>query len=173
MKRRLFLTLYYLIGYHLPGSYTPVVGRVANAFRVFCVRRIFKRCGRVSTIDRHAYFGNGSGIEIGDFSGIGERCVIPRDTKIGRYVMMAPEVHIVSDNHRYADRSRPMCMQGSDLDHPPTVIEDDCWLGVRCVLTPGHRIGTGSIIAAGAVVTKDVAPYSIMGGNPARCIKTR
>ncbi|MDE7126005.1 MAG: acyltransferase, partial [Muribaculaceae bacterium] len=53
------------------------------------------------------------------------------------------------------------------------VIEDDVWLGVRAILTPGHRIGQGSVVAAGAVVTKDVAPYSVVGGNPAKIIKSR
>lgn len=87
--------------------------------------------------------------------------------------MMAPEVHIVSDNHIFSDVNVPMCFQGSNLDHLPTIIEDDCWLGVRAILTPGHRIGKGSIVAAGSVVTHDVIPFSIVGGNPAKVIKMR
>lgn len=86
---------------------------------------------------------------------------------------MAPEVYIVADNHNFSDTDKPMCFQGADSNHPPTVIEDDCWIGVRVIMTPGRHIGKGSILAAGSVVTKDVEPYSIMGGNPARLIKTR
>lgn len=172
MTRFIFLSIYYGIAYHLPGSYAPVIGRLCNSLRIWCVRHIFRQCGKVSTIDRHAYFGNGTDLVIGDFSGIGADCVVPRNTIIGKYVMMAPEVHIVTNNHRFADTGTPMCMQGPEPSGP-TIIEDDCWIGVRSILTPGHRIGTGSIVAAGSVVTRDVEPYSIVGGNPARLIRKR
>lgn len=172
MKRALFLLIYYVFAQYLPGSYSPFFGKISNAIRVFCVKRIFKKCGKISTIDRKAYFGNGSDIEIGDYSGIGANCVVPKNTKIGSYVMMAPEVHIVQNNHEIKSIEIPMCMQGP---HPssPTIIEDDVWLGVRSILTPGHRIGKGSVVAAGAVVTKDVEEFSIVGGNPARLIRKR
>lgn len=70
-------------------------GQLWNEIRIFCCRRIFKYCGKVSTINRHAYFGNGRNVEIGDYSGIGENCVIPNNIIIGKYVMMAPKVYIV------------------------------------------------------------------------------
>ena len=53
------------------------------------------------------------------------------------------------------------------------IIEDDVWIGTRAIILPGTRIGKGSIIGAGSVVTKDVPQYSIVGGNPARILKTR
>jgi len=171
--RFFFLLFYYCFAQYLPGSYRPIVGPVCNKIRIMCVKGIFKRCGRISTIDRMAYFGSGSEIEIGDYSGIGERCVVPKNTIIGKYVMMAPEVHIVQNNHKFDDLKKPMCFQGSSKDNPQTIIEDDCWIGVRTIMTPGHRIGRGSIIAAGSVVTKDVEPLSIIGGNPARLIRYR
>lgn len=87
--------------------------------------------------------------------------------------MMAPEVHIVANNHTFSDTEKPMCFQGSIEGVTPTIIDDDCWIGVRVILTPGHHIGKGSILAAGAVVTKDVEPYSIVGGNPAKLIRKR
>lgn len=135
--KKLYLLIYYGFATHLPGSYMPVVGRMSNAIRVFCAKRIFKKCGKITTIDRHAYFGNGSEIEIGDYSGIGENCVVPHNTRIGRYVMMAPEVHIVANNHKFADTSIPMCFQKAEQTHLPTTIGDDCWIGVRSILTPG------------------------------------
>lgn len=58
-------------------------------------------------------------------------------------------------------------------EQPITIIEDDCWIGVRSILTPGRHIKKGSIIAAGAIVTKDFDEYSIIGGNPAHLIKKR
>lgn len=171
--RFLFLILYYGFAQHLPSSYSVWGGKFCNMIRIFCCRRIFKYCGKVSTIDRHAYFGNGRNVEIGDYSGIGENCVVPNNTVIGKYVMMAPEVHIVANNHQFKETSIPICFQGPDYSKNQTIIEDDVWIGVRTIFTPGHRIGKGSIIGAGSVVTKDVEPYSIVGGNPAKLIKKR
>lgn len=168
-----FLLIYYGFAQHLPSSYSPMAGKTFNATRRFCCRRIFKYCGKNTVIDRHAYFGNGRFLVLGDYSSIGENCVVPKDTTIGKYVMMAPEVHIVANNHTFSDTEKPMCFQGSIEGQSPTVIGDDCWLGVRAILTPGHHIGKGSIVAAGAVVTKDVEPYSIVGGNPAKLIRKR
>ena len=87
--------------------------------------------------------------------------------------MMAPEVHIVANNHTFSDTEKPMCFQGSVEGKTPTIIDDDCWIGLRVIMTPGLHIGKGCILAAGSVVTKDVEPYSIVGGNPAKLIKNR
>lgn len=172
--RILFLVLYYGFAQWLPGSYTPVFGKFCNFLRIWCVKHIFKRCGNISTIDRRAYFGTGCDIEIDDYSSIGAYCVIPNNTIIGRYVMMAPQIHIVANNHRHDDITCPMCLQGSQCFPPPqTIIEDDCWIGVRVIMTPGRHVKRGSIVAAGAVLTKDFEEYSIVGGNPARLIKKR
>lgn len=173
LQHLFFLALYYGFATHLPSSYSPIFGKLSNIIRIFCCRRIFKYCGKVSTIDRKAYFGTGCNIEIGDYSGIGERCIIPKNIIIGKYVMMAPEVHIVANNHNFSDISTPMCFQGSPLNPPITIIEDDCWIGVRVIMTPGRHIRKGSIIAAGSVLTKDFSEYSIVGGNPAKLIRSR
>lgn len=170
--RYICLIIYYGVATYLPDSYSPIFGRFSNAIRIFLCRRIFKYCGNVSTINRKVYFGTGENIEIGDFSSMGANSVIPKNTIIGKYVMMAPEIHIVMNNHETSNVEIPMCMQGPKFSLP-TSIEDDVWIGVRTIITPGHKIGTGSIIAAGSVVTKDVLPYSIVGGNPAKIIKFR
>lgn len=173
ISQYIFLILYYSFAQWLPSSYSPIIGKLSNYIRIFCVKHIFKKCGHISTIDRRAYFGTGSDIEIGDYSGIGERCVIPKNTIIGKYVMMAPEVHIVANNHNFTDITTPMCFQGSPEKLPVTIIEDDCWIGVRAIMTPGRHIKKGTIIAAGAVLTKDFEEYSIVGGNPAKLIRKR
>ena len=170
--KSLYLIVYYGFARFLPDSYTPVFGSFFNYIRVLCVKHIFRRCGKSINVNRMAYFGTGSYIEIGDYSSIGANCVIPHNTIIGKYVMMAPEVHIVQNNHEISDIKVPMCQQGPHYSEP-TIIEDDVWLGVRSIFTPGHRIGRGSVVAAGAVVTKDVEEYSIVGGNPARLIRKR
>ncbi|WP_462356028.1 acyltransferase [Phocaeicola coprophilus] len=173
LRNYFFLFLYYSFATWLPSSYNPVLGRISNYIRIICCRRIFKFCGKVSTIDRMAYFGTGENIIIGDYSGIGANCVIPNNTVIGKYVLMAPEVHIIANNHNFSDIHRPMCFQGSPDTPFTTIIEDDCWIGVRVIMTPGRHIKKGSIIAAGAVLTKDFEEYSIVGGNPAKLIKKR
>lgn len=174
VKRLIFLFIYYCFARYLPSSYSPIVGHIANRIRIYCVRHIFKYCGKsISTIDRMAYFGTGKNIEIGDYSGIGENCIVPNNTIIGKYVMMAPEVHIVANNHNFNDVSKPMCFQGSPKNPPITIIEDDCWIGVRVIMTPGRHIKKGTIVAAGAVLTKDFDEYSIVGGNPAKLIRKR
>ena len=136
------------------------------------MKHIFKRCGNISTINRKAYFGNGKDIEIGDYSGIGANCIVPNNIKIGNYVMMASDVCILNNNHIYSDKSTPMALQGK-TENKVTVIEDDCWICTRVIMTPGRHISKGSIVGAGAVVTKDFPEYSIIGGNPAKFIKSR
>ena len=55
----------------------------------------------------------------------------------------------------------------------PIIIEDDVWIGARVIILPGRRIGRGSIVGAGSVITKDVEPFSIVGGNPAQVVGWR
>lgn len=170
--RTLFLALYYGVFTHLPSSYAPVIGPVCNRLRIWCCRHIFARCGKVSTIDRKAYFGNGSGLEIGDYSGLGENCNVPRDIRIGAHVMMAPDVLIINQNHRTTSTDIPMTQQGSEPRRECT-IGDDCWIGARVIIVPGACIQEGTIVAAGAVVTRTHPSRSVLGGNPARVIRTR
>lgn len=66
----------------------------------------------------------------------------------------------------------PMCFQGSE-QNKVTIIEDDVWIGARVIIMPECHIGKGSIIAAGAVVTKNIGEYEIWGGVPARLLKKR
>lgn len=156
----------------LPSSYSPIIGKFSNIIRIFCVKHIFKRCGKISTIDRKVYFGKGFNIEIGDYSGIGSHSFLPDNIIIGKYVMMAPEVYIAKNNHQFKEISIPMCFQGM-TENKITIIEDDCWIGRRVIMTPGRHIRRGSIVAAGTVLTKDFDEYSILGGNPAKIIKSR
>jgi maltose O-acetyltransferase len=86
--------------------------------------------------------------------------------------MMGPEVVIHTRNHRHDRVDIPMCQQGYD-EEKPVKIEDDVWLCERAIILPGVTIGKGSIVGAGAVVSKDVPPFSVVVGNPALVIKTR
>lgn len=171
--RNVYCTIYYGFAQYLPDSYTPIVGKISNAIRVFCCRHIFLYCGKnVSCINRRVFFGKGDEVEIGDYSGIGANCTLHPKVKIGKYVMMGPDVYIVGNNHITSDPNTPMFFQGKEQNRQ-TIIEDDCWIGARVMIMPGRKISKGSICASGAIIAKDVEPYSIWGGNPAKLIKKR
>ena len=99
-------------------------------------------------------------------------CTIGANVELGRYVMLAPKVAIVGGDHRTDEVGVPMIFAGRE-EIPRTIIEDDAWIGYGAIVMAGVRVGRGSIIAAGAVVTRDVPPYEIHGGVPARKIGER
>src|SRR5690606_15263855 len=103
--------------------------------------------------------------------GYGSRTEPTGPIRIGNHVRIAPFVQMIAADHRFADTDRPIASQG--LEHKPITIEDDVWVGGRVIVTAGVTVGRGSILAAGAVVTRDVPPYSIVGGVPARLIRSR
>lgn len=108
----------------------------------------------------------------GAHSYIGRRCWICPRVTMGRYVMVASEVVILGGDHRFDMAGTPMMFSGRPAV-PPTFIEDDVWIGYRAAINAGVRVGRGSIIAAHAVVTQDVPPYTVVGGVPARPIGRR
>lgn len=161
-----------MIAQHLPDSYSKIFGKFSNGVRVFLVKRIAKKAGKIDTIIRHVYFGNGSNLVLGDHCTIGSEANIPNDTIIGNYTMISRQVHILHGNHNFSDPDIPIKLQGSQPDKQ-TIIEDDVWVGMRSYFTPGRHVKKGSIIAACSVLTKDFPEYSIVGGNPAKLIKMR
>lgn len=121
-------------------------------------------------VEQYARFG--SGVVLGNHSGIGVRASIAAGTRIGNDVMMGPDCQIFATTHRFDRTDIPMRLQGATPPRPAT-IEDDCWIGSRVIIMPGVLVGHGSVIAAGAVVTRDVPPYAVVGGVPAKVIKYR
>ena len=172
IKRIFFLSLYYGFAKYLPDSYAPIVGKICNRIRIFCVKRIFRRCGNVATICRGVYFGNGAEVEMGDGSSLGPHNVVPNNIKIGNSVMLGPEILILKVNHRFDRKDVPMGLQGT-MPVRPVEIGNDVWIGQRAIILPGKHIGSGSIVGVGSVVTKDVGDYQIVGGNPAKLIRNR
>lgn len=171
MVRMVCFFLYYFFARHLPVGARPYALGASWLRRVICTG-MFARAGQHITVEHGADIGTGSQTEIGDYSGIGVNCTARGPLTIGKYVMMAPDVVILSSNHEFSDTEQPMKFQGYRAPER-VVIEDDVWIGTRAIILPGRRIGTGAIVAAGAVVTKDVPPYAIVGGNPARVIRSR
>ena len=118
------------------------------------------------------YCQNGN-IDIGDNANIGSNCQIfsAGQVRIGSNVLMAAYSYVVGGGHIYDDVSIPIIQQGRTaigID-----INDNVWIGAGVKILDGVKIGEGAIIAAGAVVADDVPAYSIVGGIPAKVIKTR
>lgn len=119
-------------------------------------------------------------ISIGDHVNLGYRPILIASRSriiIGSHVMFGPQVTIRGGNHRIDLPGRYMRSVRDDEkrpeDDPGVIIEDDVWVGTRAIILAGVRIGRGSVVAAGAVVTKTVPPYAIVGGNPARILRMR
>ena len=113
-----------------------------------------------------------SGIKIGSDSLIGEYSVIRGQggVQIGDRVYTSPFTQIIAVNHVFDDPNRPFVEQGITAEG--IIIEDDVWLGAGAIITDGVRVGKGAVVAAGAVVTKDVPPHTVVGGVPAKPLKT-
>jgi acetyltransferase-like isoleucine patch superfamily enzyme len=113
-----------------------------------------------------------AGIHIGNDSLIGEYSVIRGQggVTIGDRVYTSPFVQILAVNHVFDDPSVPFIDQG--ITALGVVIEDDVWIGAGAIVLDGVRVGEGAVISAGAVVTKDVRPHTVVGGIPARVLKT-
>lgn len=90
---------------------------------------------------------------------------------LGNFIMIGSHVYIGTTSHNYNDIEIPMSLQTDS--YKEVIIHDDVWIGTKAVIMPGITIGEGSIIAASAVVTKDVEPFTIVGGIPAKIIKRR
>jgi acetyltransferase-like isoleucine patch superfamily enzyme len=126
--------------------------------------------GENSTIEDFATINNGLGdVIIGERTRIGISNVLIGPVKIGNDVILAQNIVISGLNHSYDDIKRPI--KDQECTKGEIVIEDDAWIGANAVITAGVRIGKHSVVAAGSVVTKDVPPYSIAVGNPARVVK--
>jgi maltose O-acetyltransferase len=170
----LYLILYYGFAIYLPSSITKYgIGKISKHIRYLCVRGLFFQCSKNINIEKNARFGKGIGLKIGEYSGIGISCIVPPDISIGKYVMMGPHVIIYDSTHNFERTDIAMIFQGM-TKKGNLVIEDDVWIGTRVIILPNvKRIGKGVIIGAGAIVTKDIPDYAVVGGNPAKILKYR
>ncbi len=171
--RFFWLFLYLTFLQHLPatdGRYP--LSKMVRRMRSSVGKRLFDNCGINVNIEKGANFGSGKGISIGNNSGLGINCKVRGPLRVGDDVMMGPDVMIFTSNHETSRIDTPMRLQGSAKIKPVT-IGDDVWIGARVIILPGVTIGQGAILAANAVVTKDVPEYAVVGGNPAKLIKFR
>lgn len=126
--------------------------------------------GRYSTIEDFATVNNGMGaVVIGDHTRIGIGNVVIGPVRIGDHVILAQNIVLSGLNHGYTDPDVPIALQPCSVAE--IVVEDDCWIGANSVITAGVTIGRHSVVAGGSVVTKNVPPYTVVAGNPARPIR--
>lgn len=126
-----------------------------------------------NVIGQGTVFQGSSVIEFGRGSFCAGNCVFASNCRItiGENVMIADAVSIRDTNHGFANQAVPMKEQS--ITTAPVVVEDDVWIGHGVVILSGVKIGRGAIIAAGAVVNKSVSANSIVGGVPAKIIRSR
>jgi len=127
--------------------------------------------GHKSVIEDFSTINNGVGdVIIGDHTLIGMGNVVIGPVIIGNNVILAQNVVLSGLNHEYQDIILPISKQPVTMKQ--IRIEDDCWIASNSVITAGVTIGKHSVVGAGSVVTKDVPPFCIVAGNPARVIKS-
>lgn len=171
MKKKELLgrVIYNILGKHMPLS----DGRLSlgsKKVRAFCGKLILEHCGKNVNIEKGAQFN--SKVSLGDNSGIGVNAMISAYVTIGNDVMMGPECFIYTSNHGMDRLDIPMWKQKSTAPKPVR-IGNDVWIGSRVAILPGVNIGEGSVIGTGSVVTKDVEPFCVVAGNPAKVIRRR
>lgn len=110
---------------------------------------------------------------IGDHSWIGQNCFFHSagGITIGKAVGIGPMVKILTSIHKEDDINKPILF--SDLEFAEVLIDNGCDIGIGSIILPGVRIGEGSIIGAGSVVNRDVQPYTVVAGVPARVLRER
>jgi maltose O-acetyltransferase len=170
IDRAVLWLLYNLLARNLPRSHVKY-SLGSRAVRAAVLKKLFRKFGRNVNIEPKVIFFNMAKSEIGDNSGIGMNSYIGT-VKIGRDVMIGEDLTAISRNHQFSDTNVPMRLQGFQEDKPIT-IEDDVWIGSKVIILPGIVIGRGSVIGAGSVVTKNVPPYTVVAGNPARPVRKR
>ena len=141
----------------------------SRRIRMFCVRRYFGAVGKDVSVLRHVEFVFPNNIVLGNnvvinpycyLDGRGGKLKIGNNVDIARWVVIWTLEHDPNDDYH--------AVKGGD-----TIIDDNCWIASRAMIMPGVHLGMGTVVAAGAVVTKDTPPMSIVAGVPAKIIGNR
>ena len=126
--------------------------------------------GDYSVVESFACINNAVGdVIIGDHTRIGLHNTIIGPVIIGSHVNLAQGITITALNHNFDDSEKRIDQQG--ISTKEVVLEDDIWVGANAVILPGVTIGKHAVVAAGAIVTKDVPPHSLVAGVPAKVIR--
>ena len=144
-----------------------------EALRGRLYSKLLKRIGKDVHISEAVIIDHPSRVELGDHVSINPFCYIHGEggVTIGNNVRIGSHVCIISIDMVYKDPNLPIRAQG--IAKAPIVIEDDVWLGAQSTILKGVKIREGSVVGAGAVVTRNVSPYVVVAGVPAKIIKER
>lgn len=165
------LFIYYAVLRFLPSSRLTSIFSDLRVWYFKNILKIMDKGGNPAMIGNNVYIANGKRVSFGTGCRINENVYIEA-AKIGNDVLIAPDVSLLSRKHKFDDLKTPIALQGYHKEKP-VVIGNGAWLGRNVTVLSGLKIGEGAVVGAGAVVTKDVAPYAIMGGVPARFIRSR
>ena len=132
------------------------------------IRELFGSVGSNPTVDDNFHCDFGLNIHVGDNFHADYNCTMLdlAEIRIGNNCLIGPDVGIYTAGHRLEPEGRVLDVYGL-----PITIGNDVWIGGHSTILPGVTIGDGAVIAAGSVVTKDVVPRTLVGGNPAKKIK--
>ena len=147
-------------------------GRIGILIRYILIRKMAKSCGKNVSIKKHNYIYRIKELSIGNNVSIHEACYINAygGLTIGDNVSIAHGSDILTFNHQWSDPSKPI--KYNEVVKKSVTIGNDVWIGVGAKIMAGVNIGDRTIVAAGAVVTNDVKSHTIVGGCPARLIKS-
>lgn len=170
LNRTFWRMLYELLARWIPGKRMGrIVDSLGTKLRTRSVRGFIAACGTNLYLSENVTVS--SQTRIGSHVSINENSRLQSCT-IGDYVLIGPECYAIIRNHHFSDLNTPIALQGYDDEAAP-VIGSDVWIGARVTLLPGVFIGDHAIVATGAVVTRDVPAYAIVGGVPAKIIGDR
>lgn len=174
MKLSLLKIIFYSLYYFSYGLVKYLPTPIGEPLRYLVLKIFLRHLGRTSIRIR-----DGVTIHLPEKVSIGEHTTLNEwvlidgsgGVKIGDWVRIGHSASILSSDHHFADKNTPIARQ--PLATSPVVVEDDVWIGCGAKILRGIRIGKGSIIGAGSVVTRNVPPYVVVAGVPAKVIKKR
>ena len=171
IKTIIYYIIYYSFAYYLPFSGRwGIIGRTADYIRMQVCRQLFNKTGKKFSVGKRVDFGYlGSLISCGNHANFGNYLKIKGNGRLilKDHIAMGEDVTIITQDHKYLQDSYDGFVIGD------VVINNYVWIGDKSIILKGITIGDHAIVAAGAVVTKDVPDYAIVGGNPAKIIKYR
>lgn len=153
---------------------SKIINFTRNLIRALSYKPWMKHIGSKVLIEKNFICSGAQNVIIGSNTYINHDVEIDSQyaqVTIGNYVLIGPHVYLGTKNYGYKDFTKPMGKQKYNSGN--IIVEDDVWIGTKAIILPGVKIGRGSIIGAGAVVTKNVPAFAIVGGVPAKLIKSR
>ncbi len=169
----------YIVFRFLPRFIAKLVNNVifscdsnfAMAIRSSVINRLASKSGDYIKISRNVVIRDYDKLVIGDDVTINEFSFISAagGLQIGSHILIGHGTSIITSNHIYNGNTM---IRGNGIELAPVNISDNVWIGARAIILPGISIGEGAVIAAGAVVTKDVPDHTVVAGVPARVIKS-